>query len=157
MTRGRLPRPVDQLQRPSRAATRAQLAAIGAAVPRPLPEREDGRPWHPHVIELWRSVWESPIAAELLEADVPGLLVLAELSEAFWRRPSAKAATELRHLASEYGLSPVARRRLQWSTARVLRAAEVIDARPVDVRPVRSVRERLAVLADPRHVLRDDK
>ncbi len=94
------------------------------------------------------------MAAEYIDADVPGLTMLLALVDEFWQRPTAKLAGEVRHWLAEYGLSPIARRRLQWSVTRVVRQAN----RPGDDHDPRldrldtsSTKERFG--GDPRHVL----
>ena len=51
-----------------------------------------------------------------LEADVPGLVRLAELVDLGHREGATPltAMSEIRALEDRYGLSPLARRRLQW-------------------------------------------
>jgi hypothetical protein len=64
----------------------------------------------------WRTIWTSPMATVWLEADVPGLVRLAELVELGHREGATPLAamSEIRALEDRYGLSPLARRRLQW-------------------------------------------
>ena len=56
------------------------------------------------------------MASVWLEADVPGLVRLAELVELGHREGATPltAMSEIRALEDRYGLSPLARRRLQW-------------------------------------------
>jgi len=50
-----------------------------------------------------------------LDADVPGLVRLARLVElAGTAGASMTVLSEIRHLEDRFGLSPMARRRLQW-------------------------------------------
>jgi hypothetical protein len=63
----------------------------------------------------WRTIWASPMAEGWLDADVPGLERLARLVELAGRDGVPMAVlTEIRHLEDRFGLSPMARRRLQW-------------------------------------------
>jgi hypothetical protein len=63
----------------------------------------------------WRTVWASPMAAVYLEADVPALLRMARLLDARSRGTGLAAElSEIRQLEDRFGLSPLARRRLQW-------------------------------------------
>jgi hypothetical protein len=56
------------------------------------------------------------MAAVWLAADVPGLVRLAELVDLGHREGATPIAamSEIRALEDRYGLSPLARRRLQW-------------------------------------------
>lgn len=70
----------------------------------------------------WATIWGSPISEEWVDADVPGLVALAQLVEDFWRSDRAnrtKAHAEVRMASREYGLSPFSRRQLQWEVRRV--------------------------------------
>ncbi len=63
----------------------------------------------------WETVWASPMAAVWLPADVPALVRLALLMElSFLGEASAALLGEIRQLEDRFGLSPLARRRLQW-------------------------------------------
>jgi hypothetical protein len=66
----------------------------------------------------WKTIWASPMAAVWLEADVPALTRLARLLDLLGEgEPSALLLAEVRHLEDRFGLSPLARRRLQWEIA----------------------------------------
>lgn len=89
--------------------------------------------------EWWAGVWRSPMAAVYLDADVPALVRLAGLIDVASRGEATAALLgEIRQMEDRYGLSPMARRRLQW---------EVEQAQAAGVVPLRSVssaqRERL--------------
>lgn len=104
---GPLPKPAALRQRVNRAATAATLA--------PSPAHETPLPagaWHPRAREWWEFVWRSPARGEWVAADVPGLLALAALIEAYWQRPRARTAREIRMQLREYGLTPYARHAL---------------------------------------------
>jgi len=105
-------------QRRNKKPTAAALGEAPAATRRALPDRDNGQPWHPQAVELWSEAWSSPMAAEYLDADIPGLLILADLTHTYWLRPSVGTAGELRQQRIAYGLDPMARRRLQWEVAR---------------------------------------
>jgi len=63
----------------------------------------------------WKTIWSSPMSHAYLDADVPGLVRLASLVERVHRdEASASTLAEIRQLEDRYGLSPLARRRLQW-------------------------------------------
>ena len=57
---------------------------------------------------------------------------LAVLVDAFWREPSVKVSAEIRQVGMAYGLSPIDRRRLEWS---VERAEPKREAAPQRVMP----------------------
>jgi hypothetical protein len=69
----------------------------------------------PETVEWWETVWASPMAAVWLEADVPALARLAGLVDRLHRGDSSsRLLSEIRALEDRFGLSPLARRRLQW-------------------------------------------
>lgn len=107
--------------RTNRVSTRATLY-----VPDPndvripdLPELLDNAgevvEWHPSTEEWWEQVWSSPMAAEYVEADISGMVRLAILVDEFWRKPSSGMHAEIRIAQQEYGLTPLSRRRLEWT------------------------------------------
>jgi hypothetical protein len=62
----------------------------------------------------WELVWSSPMAAVYLPADVPTLVRLAQLLDQQRGVASMRVLAEVRLLEDRFGLSPLARRRLQW-------------------------------------------
>lgn len=74
---------------------------------------------HPRTQAWWRSVWQSPMSAQYTEPDVEGISMLCLVVEDFWRAESStarrEAAAEIRQQSVRFGLSPIDRRRLQWS------------------------------------------
>ena len=119
--------------RRNKATTGAKLAPAEAAERVELPERrdEDGQliEWHPMALEFWEEVWDSPMAGEYLDADIPGLFILAGLTDAWWKgfdqgRTGKELAAEIRLQRIDYGLTPIARRRLQWEVERTEDARE---------------------------------
>lgn len=84
-----------------------------------LPARATGEvPWHPETIVFWREVWASPMAAEFIDADVPGLVIVARLVDRF-NYGDVGLAAEIRLQRQCFGLTPLDRRRLQWEIERV--------------------------------------
>src|SRR5262245_26380314 len=108
--RGSRERAASEASRPAAAADRpvetVKLPAEGSG--RSVPElgfgSESTRDW-------WATIWASPMAAVWLDADVPGLTRLARLVDA---DSPARHCSEMRQLEDRFGLSPLARRRLQW-------------------------------------------
>lgn len=83
-----------------------------------LPVRVPGvTPWHPETLVFWREVWASPMAAEYIAADVPGLVILAQLIDRF-NYGDPDLAAEIRLQRQCFGLTPLDRRRLQWEIER---------------------------------------
>jgi hypothetical protein len=68
---------------------------------------------------MWRAIQRSPMVAEYLSADLPQLFILAELYEQYWRTGDVKYAAELRQQRQFFGLTPLDRRRLEWTVQRV--------------------------------------
>jgi hypothetical protein len=83
---------------------------------RALPSRKPA--WHPETRRTWDEWWASPEAAEWTQVHVSGLLRIIVLVEDFWRADGSKErkelAGEIRLQGAEFGLSPLAKRRLQW-------------------------------------------
>lgn len=100
-------------RRRNRSSTATTLLVGGGRRPPKLPDL--GLDWHTQTREFWRDVWHSPMAGEFTQADLHGLHVLAVLVDAFWRNPSTQAAAEIRLQRQCFGLTPLDRRRLQWT------------------------------------------
>jgi hypothetical protein len=134
-------------QRRNRSATRAVLD--GEYVQRKrapsLFRRGEGATWHPMTRAWWRDVWRSPMAAEYVQADIHGLYRLAVLIDQFWAEPTKELAGEIRLQQQAFGLSPIDRRRLEWTIGQ----AEGASSK----RQRRQVREADAAEHDPRSVL----
>jgi hypothetical protein len=68
----------------------------------------------------WETIWSSPMAAVYLEADVPALVRLAGLVDRVDSgEATSRVLSEIRALEDRFGLSPLARRRLQWELEQV--------------------------------------
>ena len=115
--KGRFPKPPQTRQRRNRTSTRATLPPEGAAPARKAPALPRGK-WRAETRQWWKNVWASPMAGEYLTADVDGLLILAQLIDAFWSAPSSSLAGEIRLQRQCFGLTPVDRHRLQWEMER---------------------------------------
>lgn len=128
------PKDASLRARRNKSSTAATLAAVPADTTAPeLPERHDDEgnvlAWHPMALDFWAEVWASPMRSEYLDADVPGLFILVALTDAYWRgleqgRAGKELAAEIRLQRIDYGLTPIARRRLQWE---VEKAEDAVD------------------------------
>ncbi len=116
----------------------------GSEVP-PLPARGKKK-WNPLTVAYWQAIWESPMAAEYLKADVGGLYILIELVDRFWKKPTTALAAEIRLQRQCYGLTPIDRRRLEWEVERVEQAARKQQPAPVPVDPGDDPRRLLTVV-----------
>lgn len=105
-------------QRRNKKSTRALLPAEKNPITRApsLPKKPEGQ-WHDLTVRWWRDVWSSPLRDEFLRADLGALFRLAFLTDMFWSEPTLSIATEIRLLEREFGLTPLSRRRLEWSIA----------------------------------------
>lgn len=99
--------------------------------------------WRDLTIAWWDTIWASPMAAEWVDADVPGLVALAFLVDEFWRTGNREIHAEIRQASREFGLSPLSRRTLQWEIIRVKRAER---GQPDAVTPRRSQDPRLRLV-----------
>lgn len=103
-------------QRRNARATRATLPAETqpiASAPR-LPKNPNGE-WETLTRKWWRDVWSSPMRDEFLRADLGALFRLAILVDMFWKSGSLDIAKEIRMIEKEFGLTPMSRRRLEWT------------------------------------------
>jgi hypothetical protein len=115
---------------------------VKVRVPR-LPERA----WNALTVAWWRDIWHSPMAAEYMKSDHHGLFILAALVDKFWEEPSEKLAAEIRQQRQCFGLTPLDRRRLQWTVQKV-EEGEKRKAEPDSaVEPVAVSKELMRALA----------
>ena len=121
---GPIPKHPSMRQRRNRTTTASTLvdtSPLQDGIPE-LPRRRDekGRfiSWRPEVLEWWNDIWQSPMAREYVQADVHALLMLADLLDQYWRKPTAALAQEIRLQRQAFGLTPIDRRRLQWEVKR---------------------------------------
>jgi hypothetical protein len=130
--------------RPKSGAVLAAEAQTRQRAPR-LPKRE-GREWHTMTRAWWRDIWHSPMAAEYLNADMHALYRLAVLIDQYWQEPDSKLAAEIRLQQQAFGLTPLDRRRLEWT----IEQAEAASTRKAQ----RQVRRAHAGEMDPREALK---
>lgn len=115
------PKPISARSSSRKASTRATLYEIppdAVEIP-PLPDRltdeGDPLPWRLETLAWWDDIWSSPMSAEYHPSDVHGLYRLAVLIDRFWDEPSEKISAEIRLVQRDYGLTPLDRRRLEWT------------------------------------------
>jgi len=114
--RGPQPKDPQVRQRRNRAVTAAELEAEAPlGEPPPLPRRPRRRSWTERTRVWWDRIWRSPMASRFLEADIDQLFILAELVDRFWREPTTALAAEIRQHRTAFGLTPIDRRRLEWT------------------------------------------
>ena len=143
--KGPVPKDPRIRQRTNRVSTSSVLDAASDGRRR-RPSLPAGIDWHPMTVAWWRDVWRSPMAKEFLEADKHALFRLAILIDRFWLEPSKELGAEIRLEQQAFGLTPIDRRRLQWS---VDNDREISDNRRVAVAPPSYKDE-----VDPRNLLK---
>lgn len=82
---------------------------------------------------------------EFVRGDIPALFRLVALVNSFWWDGKLDVAKEIRLLEREFGLTPLSRRRLEWSVAQAEEAKDIHERK-------RSKRG-LILDVDPREVL----
>lgn len=146
---GPMPKDPAIRQRRNKSSTRALLPAETAPIQRAprLPAKPDGKTWQALTRRWWLDVWHSPQRHEFLRVDLGALFRLAILVDAFWTSGELELAREVRLLEREFGLTPLSRRRLEWTVAQ---ADEATDRREQQ-RVARA--QVIDVAIDPRGVL----
>lgn len=142
-----MPRPLKHpsvRQRTNRTSTAATLHALedSEIVLPELPTRydSDGKEilWSAHTLRYWLHIWSSPMAPEFYQqSDIEGLYRLAALVEAFWHKPTIGLNGEIRLYEAQFGLNPLARRRLDWQIAATETAQDQAEARKAARKPSR--------------------
>lgn len=98
--------------------------------------------WHPQALAYWKDMWRSPMSAKWLRSDVHALVRIPALTDRFWREGfPVSLDAELRLHEEKWGLSNLARLRLQWG---------IVDAPDLGRKPGTRAPEQ----PDPRKVLR---
>jgi hypothetical protein len=155
--RGPTPKPAHLRQRTNRTSTAATLPSAAASatnVVPPMPDRVGpNNAWHPRVVEWWKDAWTSPMSKEWLASDVSGVFSrLAELWQDFWMAKEAplreRLSKAITPLETELGMTPIARRRLQWSIEQGETAVDRTEKRRTSKRLAETSKK------DPRDVLR---
>ena len=138
-----IPKDPKTRQRTNRVPGASNLPPDGSTRPRG-PYLDRRRKWHSMTRAWWLDVRRSSMASEFVAVDWQGLLMLAELVEAFWRNPTKELASEIRLQRQCFGLTPIDRRRLQWEIGRGEEAERKAERR----------RSRPPPSGDPRDALR---
>jgi hypothetical protein len=147
MGRGRPPKPPEQRAGHGSVKSTKAILPVDANADKPvppLPPHPQGEKWKPLALKTWIDLWHSPMSSQYVEADIPGLFRMVILTQAFLNQPTVGVSAELRQLSFNYGLSPMDRRRLQWTIVkseeavaqaetRRSRAARIIDGDPREV------------------------
>ena len=159
---GLAPKDPSLRARRNKSSTAAKLRVVDPSevevpeLPDRLRETDEGDfvpvSWHPRTLDWWETVWASPMAAEWLEADRPGLVLLAELWDDFYKASGAsdrlKLSAELRLQEARFGLAPMDRRRLQWEVERSEDAQDRGRLLPARGRAARGIDGLAAVLME---------
>lgn len=121
---GATPKPPGQRRRTNLGQAQwHQLPGRGReGEPPQLPANPLGRrQWKLETEDWWRRIWASPMAVMWEESEVPTLVRLARLMDLSIRgEASAAELAAITALEDRYGLSPLARRRLQWEIDRAM-------------------------------------
>lgn len=127
------PAPKDPAIRQMRKniSTKALLPADKAPIVETpqLPELAGDREWHPLTIAWWEDLWVSPMSVEYMKMDLHGLVNLALLLDQFYNRPTAVLHAEIRLAQQNYGLTPLDRRRLEWTVTKTEEAKDNYEHR----------------------------
>jgi len=128
---GPTPKPAELRQRRNKPRSRALLPAESKPRSKPprLPSHPGGEAWHQMARQWWRDVWASPMQYEFLRGDEPALFRLVLLVNAFWSTQDLAVAREIRLMEREFGLTPLSRRRLEWSVAQAEDAKDKMGRR----------------------------
>lgn len=123
---GPLPKTASTRARRNRTSTRAFLKAVENPMIPVLPPYAE---WHQAVRDWWERAWSSPMAPEWTTADQDVMFMAAKLLQQFWDDatkpgPRVEAASEIRQLLMQCGLTPMSRRSLQWEIEKVDEAQE---------------------------------
>lgn len=145
-------------QRRNRKSTRARLLTEEKPRQRApsLPSRGEGeQDWDPLTVAWWFDVWHSPMAEEYVRSDVHALFRLAKLIDMFWAEPSKEFAAEIRIEQQAFGLTPLDRRRLEWTVERAEEAQDRARERRARTVPKRAGEDGGNGERDPRALLGD--
>lgn len=128
------PKPPGQRRRRNKDAPKGRKLAVSSQ--KRAPELPNQGQMQERTVIWWRRIWDSPMAAAWLDSDVSTLERMADLVDiAHKGEASAGVLGEIRALEDRFGLSPLARRRLQWEIDQAAvadHAASSDDGEPAD-------------------------
>ena len=116
---GPIPKDVKLRQRKNKSSSRAILPAEEKPIKGTPRLPGNSKDYHPMARRWWSDVWSGPQRQEYLRADLPSLFRLVRLVDIFWKTDDLSIAAEIRLLEREFGLTPLSRRRLEWSVVTV--------------------------------------
>lgn len=158
---GPAPKPAGTRQRRNKTSTARTLTPVDPDAVT-IPDLPKSRKWNKRTVERWEAVWLSPMAPEYDDSDLQGLIMVAEIWDAFYEvdddhelnagkraRLKIQLAAEIRLQEQRFGLSPIDRRRLQWEIDRGEAAEENTRKR----RNLKAVKSGDDEEEDPRKVL----
>lgn len=145
----------------ARRNTTTTKAKLKAPVRPKVPALPTGTEWHSRVKDWWKRIWSSPMRSEWADADTDALYRAALMMQKLWSPDSdgnyvevkdMKAlASEIRMIEAQFGLTPMARRTLQWELPDQ-------DEKPAKKAAPRKRAKKVAAPVDPRarfRVVRD--
>lgn len=113
------PTPKPPGQRRRRNAGQAQWLWLPVEGREGKPPELPGDDWLDSTRVWWATLWRSPMATVWQESDVDALVRLARMRDEFWcGELPVSALAAMQQLEDRFGLSPKARRMLQWEIAR---------------------------------------
>lgn len=115
------PVPKDPSTRARRNKTSTNAILRPVANPK-IPALPKGRHWNSETRAWWKDVWSSPMAPEYDDSDFHAIQRLAMLVDVYYSASiegdvsvMLKLAAEIRMQEQRFGLTPIDRRRLQWT------------------------------------------
>lgn len=117
--------------RRNKTSTRATLKPVENP---DIPDLPPGPDWYQVVRDWWTRAWSSPMVPEWTESDVDTMYLAAKLMQQFWDPDTTPSTSKgladgIRQLLMQCGLTPMARRSLQWEIERAEDAQEKTKAR----------------------------
>lgn len=112
------PKPASQRQRQSEPGKGPRRLPAGGRSGTGIPTLPGAAKLSKATREWWKRVWQSPMSSVYLDADLTGLIRLARLLDRDEKgEATATMLAEIRQLEDRFGLSPLARRRLEWEVS----------------------------------------
>lgn len=154
-----LPKDPSTRQRRNKVSTGATLRLVDKPKVPVLPKRATGLKWHPEAVAWWKSAWSSPMVQEWTEADKGLVLMCLAARHSYWeafdegdRRGLPTLMNSVVAAEKMLGLSPMARRSLQWQIEQAESAEEKTEARR-KARASARVKPSAVPSVDPREML----